>query len=110
MKMKEVDLKSMGIAAKGHRIRLREAIKKLHAITKQSGESPSTQSKQEKLNQLIHPESMSLKMFRHYNNIDIVEEDQANESDEYSNNQDSAKDNNHSNRKRSSLKPYERDS
>jgi hypothetical protein len=64
----------MGIAAKGHRIRLREGIKKLKAILKEN-ETPSAQSKQEKLNQLIHPESMSLKMFRHYNNIDIVEED-----------------------------------
>lgn len=35
LNMKESDLKKMGIKAKGHRIRLREGIKKLKALTKE---------------------------------------------------------------------------
>lgn len=81
LKMKESDLRRMGIKAKGHRIRLREGIKKLKALTKEEMRKKLRMRDEErnrkmnrKLNQLVHPESMDQKLLSYYDKLDIVEE------------------------------------
>jgi hypothetical protein len=78
LKMNEKDLISMGILAKGHRIRLRESIKKLRKLTKAEirKKLQETGNFSKKLSSLVHPESSmdQNKLMSIYDNLDIVEE------------------------------------
>ena len=76
LKIKEKDLKIMGIQAKGHRIRLREAIKKLRKMTKDEirRKIKEMEIKNRRLSSLVHPESMDQKLLSYYDKLDIVEE------------------------------------
>lgn len=93
LQMKEVDLKGMGIKAKGHRIRLREAIKKLKQMTKDEIRKKLKESEliNKKLSSLVHPESSmdQQKLLSYYDKLDIVEE--GNASSEGSNHTESSK-------------------
>lgn len=79
LKISENDLKQMGIGAKGHRIRLREAIKKLRKMTKSEirKKLKENEIKNKKISSLIHPESMDQKILSYYDKLDIVEEGNA---------------------------------
>lgn len=81
LKISENDLKQMGIRAKGHRIRLREAIKKLRKLTKEEirKKLKEQEMKNKRLSSLIHPESMEQKLLSYYqlDNLGIVEEGNA---------------------------------
>jgi len=76
LKVEEKDLKELGVRAKGHRIKLRESIKKLRALTKERFRKKFMPAKKE-LPQLMSnqlPNSIENKLRSYYDNLNIVEE------------------------------------